>query len=586
MIDPIRRLLTEAGNAKQTRAFWQAVTGILSDWVGGARVHLVYKGLNESGTVQAGATAKGGERFIADYHDAEGRHVQATFQGLPDGFPSEALRSAVEIATHLDVMVARRAGLERERRLGTFLVELSRWLLAAPERELLLRYTLQSVMSLVEAQGAFVALRQREGDTLRIAATVGQSAELQGRELGLTTSTTGAVVRSGEPLLTDNIRAEPDAQPVFDPAGTARGAMIAPLKTSSGVAGAVGVIRYEQAGAETAAPPAFGLVDLQYLAAVAAYIAGGLEPAAARAGGPAGPRAAAQPGRVPAVRDRDRVAGAGHPPRGAGAVAQRDLAPPGPRPAAGWRAVARARARHPAGGGSPHLRLHHHWAVRGGARQPARGPLRPDRRAAGPARADRTREAGHRRRDRERRGARSQQPPRRHPHGGGAARPGQQGSRHQHHGDDHHARGGPRCTHRAQPAAAGAARRHDAHARADQRPGARRRRDPAARVAGGQRAVPHAARPVRAAGPGPGARAAAGGHQPRHQRRTRGEGARPRGHSAHDAGARGVGAARRRRLGARHPGRDPRPDLRSVLHDQGAGRGHRPRSRDLPAGRD
>src|SRR5881398_1936408 len=214
MIDPIRRLLTEAGNAKQTRAFWQAVTGILSDWVGGARVHLVYKGLNESGTVQAGATAKGRERFIADYHDAEGRHVQATFQGLPDGFPSEALRSAVEIATHLAVMVARRAGLERERRLATFLVELSRWLLAAPEREL---------------------------------------------------------------LLTDNIRAEPDAQPVFDPAGTARGAMIAPLKTSSGVAGAVGVIRYEQAGAETAAPPAFGLVDLQYLAAVAAYIAGGLE---------------------------------------------------------------------------------------------------------------------------------------------------------------------------------------------------------------------------------------------------------------------------------------------------------------------
>src|SRR5436190_941515 len=132
-------------------------------------------------------------------------------------------------------------------------------------------------MSLVEAQGAFVALRQREGDTLRIAATVGQCAELQGLEVGLTTSTTGRVVRTGEPLLTDNILAEPDAQPALDPAGTARGAMIAPLKTSSGVAGAVGVVRYEQAGAETAAPPAFGLVDLQYLAAVAAYIAGGLE---------------------------------------------------------------------------------------------------------------------------------------------------------------------------------------------------------------------------------------------------------------------------------------------------------------------
>src|SRR2546426_7323629 len=147
-------------------------------------------------------------------------------------------------------------------------------------------------MSLVEAQGAFVALRQREGDALRIAATVGQCAELQGLEVGLTTSTTGRVVRTGEPLLTDNILAEPDAQPALNPAGTARGAMIAPLKTSSGVAGAVGVVRYEQAGAETAAAPAFGLVDLQYLAAGAADNAGGVGVSGARTGGPAGARPA------------------------------------------------------------------------------------------------------------------------------------------------------------------------------------------------------------------------------------------------------------------------------------------------------
>src|SRR5437773_5553624 len=277
MIDPIRRLLTEAANAKQTRAFWQATTGVLSDWAGGAHVQLDYQGLNESGTAQAGASEAGGEAFIIDYHDAEGRHVRATFRGIPDGFPADVLRSALEIATHLAVMVARRVGLERERRLGTFLVELSRWLLAAPERDLLLKYTLQSVVSLVEAQGAFVALRQRDGDTLRIAATVGQSAEMQGCEIGLTTSTTGRVVRTGEPLLTDNILAEPDTQPSLNPAGTARGAMIAPLKTSRGVAGAVGVVRYEQPGTENVTPPSFGLVDLQYLAAVAAYIAGGLE---------------------------------------------------------------------------------------------------------------------------------------------------------------------------------------------------------------------------------------------------------------------------------------------------------------------
>src|SRR5256885_4520659 len=240
VLDPIRRLLTEAGNAKQARAFWQAATGVLSDWAGGRHGQADSRGLNGCGTVQAGAPGTRGEPFIIDYHDAEGRHVRATFRGIPDGFPADVLRSALEIATHLAVMVARRVGLERERRLGTFLVELSRWLLAAPERDLLLKYTLQSVVSLVEAQGAFVALRQREGDTLRIAATVGQCAEIQGFEIGLTTSTTGRVVRTGEPLLTDNILAEPDTQPGLNPAATARGAMIAPLKTSNGVAGAGG----------------------------------------------------------------------------------------------------------------------------------------------------------------------------------------------------------------------------------------------------------------------------------------------------------------------------------------------------------
>src|SRR5207302_1687149 len=55
----------------------------------------------------------------------------------------------------------------------------------------------------------------------------------------------------------------------------ARAAMIAPLRTSSGVAGAVGVVRYLRTEAEESLP--FTLMELQYLTAVAAYIAGGLE---------------------------------------------------------------------------------------------------------------------------------------------------------------------------------------------------------------------------------------------------------------------------------------------------------------------
>src|SRR6185312_3130342 len=267
MLDPIRKLLTEAGKAKQTRAFWQAATDILSEWAGGARVHLTYKGLSESGTLEAGASGRNGETFLTDYHDAEGRHVSARFEGLPAGFPGEVLRSTIEVATHLAVMVARRSGLERERRLGT--------LLAAPERELLLRYTLQSVTSLVDAQGAYVALRGVDPNTLRVASTVGQCVELDGAEIAIDSSATGRVIRTGEPFLTDNILTEADAQRSLSPSGMARAAMIAPLRTSSGVAGAVGVVRYLRTGGEQSLP--FTLMELQYLTAVAAYIAGGLE---------------------------------------------------------------------------------------------------------------------------------------------------------------------------------------------------------------------------------------------------------------------------------------------------------------------
>jgi PAS domain S-box-containing protein len=274
MLDPIRRLLAAAGEAKQTKAFWQAATDILSEWCT-AQVELSYKGLNESGTVRAGAPSQDPESLLTDYHDADGRHVSARFHGLPEGFPADVLRSTIEIASHLAVMVGRRIGLERERRLGTFLVELSRWLLAAPERDLLLHYTLRSVATLVEGQGAYVALRVAGSESLRVVSTVGECAEFDGVELGLQGSTTGRVVRTGEPLLSDNILAEPDAVHSLSPSGTARAAMIAPLKTSNGVAGAVGVVRYLQPGADD--PPPFGLLDLQYLAAVAAYIAGGLE---------------------------------------------------------------------------------------------------------------------------------------------------------------------------------------------------------------------------------------------------------------------------------------------------------------------
>jgi signal transduction histidine kinase len=278
LIEPTRRLLTEASTAKGAKVFWQAAAGILSEWAGGAGVRLAYTGLHESGTAAAGVSAPG-EPVAVDWQDVEGRRVRVEFAGLPPGASVADARGAIEVASQLAVMVGRRAGLERERRLGTFLVELSRWMLAAPEAELLLRYTLQSLTSLVDAQGAYVALRVGEGETLRVEATVGQCMEFDGFEMGLTTSTTGRVVSTGDALLTRNILAEPDCAPGLSPSGAARAAMIAPLHTSRGVVGAVGVVRYARPEAEE--PPPFGLLDLQYFTAVAAHIAGGLELSAA-----------------------------------------------------------------------------------------------------------------------------------------------------------------------------------------------------------------------------------------------------------------------------------------------------------------
>src|SRR2546430_16511706 len=90
MLDPIRKLLTEAGKAKQVRGFWDAAAGILSEWTDGARVELSYRGLREMGSAQAGTAGKPGDPFIADYHDAEGRHVSARVEGLAAGVSAGA----------------------------------------------------------------------------------------------------------------------------------------------------------------------------------------------------------------------------------------------------------------------------------------------------------------------------------------------------------------------------------------------------------------------------------------------------------------------------------------------------------------
>src|SRR2546426_2818004 len=235
MREALQALLRQATDAKRSVQFWHAAASILSDWAGGARLTIRYQGINESGSVTAGADDRSGRSLTAEWRDPEGRDVHAAMAGAPPALPAADLEAALEFASDLAVMVGRRAALERERRLGTFVVELARWLLAAPETELLLRYTLQSLMQLVEAQGAFVALKEGDGETLRVSPALGQAVSIEGAELGLHTSTTGRVVRSGEALMTADLRLEPDASPLAVSLNdAARSALIAPLRTSKG----------------------------------------------------------------------------------------------------------------------------------------------------------------------------------------------------------------------------------------------------------------------------------------------------------------------------------------------------------------
>src|SRR6266511_565641 len=214
MRDALQALLRQASDARRSVHFWHAAATILSDWAGGARLAISYKGINETGSVTAGSDDRSGRSLTAEWRDPDGRHVQASLAGAPPALAASELETALEFASRLAVMVGRRAALERERRLGSFVVELARWLLAAPETQLLLRYTLQSLMELVEAQGAFVALKQPAGDNLRISPALGEATPFDGLILGLDTSATGKVVRTGEALITADLRAEPDASPI------------------------------------------------------------------------------------------------------------------------------------------------------------------------------------------------------------------------------------------------------------------------------------------------------------------------------------------------------------------------------------
>lgn len=259
-MDPVRRILAEAKDIRDVQVFYTRVAEILSEWTGGARVRLTVAG-KEAAVAAAGPADRSGHPQTFSTTDHDGRQLEVVLEGAAPGLAIPDLQAALEVAASLGAMVGRRAGLERERRLGTFLVELSRWLLAAPEIELLARYALQSITSLLDAQGAYVALTEPHGGALRIIAATGSATPAAGTALPLDGTTAGRVVQAGDAVIAAEIG--------LGAAGHAASALLAPLTTSRGAVGVIAIQRHNDTP--------FLVPDLHYLTAVAANIASGVE---------------------------------------------------------------------------------------------------------------------------------------------------------------------------------------------------------------------------------------------------------------------------------------------------------------------
>src|SRR5262249_57778237 len=114
------------------------------------------------------------------------------------------------------------------------------------------------------------------GENLLVSPALGEAAAVDGLTLAIEASTTGRVVRTGEPVMTADLRAEADTSPIANAlVQGVRAALIAPLRTSQGTVGAVGLLRFPTTA--TPDPPPFSLHELHYVSAVGAHIAGGIQ---------------------------------------------------------------------------------------------------------------------------------------------------------------------------------------------------------------------------------------------------------------------------------------------------------------------
>ncbi len=271
--DPLHRLALAATTARNPRELWQETAKEVSGLTGNGFVRIEYTDPVASGWVECGEP-RSEERATLTFSWGE-RYVEVKCDLPESDVPLGRVGSIIEAAQAMVELVGRRMTLEHERRLGSFIVELSRWMLAsAADPAMLLRYTLESILKLVEGQGAMVVLSGSSGSKLDVVSTAGCMEGGEGALLELIKPAVGQVVEREAPFVTSDLgTAVGHAVPELV-RGAFASAMFVPLRSTERVVGALCIVR--SAAEENGRVP-FNLNDVGYVEAVASHIAGGLE---------------------------------------------------------------------------------------------------------------------------------------------------------------------------------------------------------------------------------------------------------------------------------------------------------------------
>jgi len=271
--DPLHRLALAATAARNPRELWQETAKVLSGVMGNGFVRIDYTDPVASGWVEWGEQRS---RECANLTFSRGDRFVEVKCDLPESdIPLGRVGSIIEAAEAMVELVGRRMTLEHERRLGSFIVELSRWMLAsAADPAMLLRYTLESILKLVEGQGAMVVLSRPSGGGLDIVSTAGCMTTDGSGLLDLIKPAVEQVVERQAPFVTSDLAtAVGHAVPELVRSAFAS-AMFVPLRNTERIVGALCVVR---SASDPNGRVSFNLNDVGYVEAVASHIAGGLE---------------------------------------------------------------------------------------------------------------------------------------------------------------------------------------------------------------------------------------------------------------------------------------------------------------------